>query len=154
MENNDKNLYEIGYLLIPIIPAEKISDEVNVLKSYIESNGGVVMAEEQPKMRDLSYEILHRVAGGKNSRYDTAHFGWVKFDLSPLMVKNVEAEIKKNPSFLRYLVINLSRDMGSPEKIDTKKTPIIKKPKKIADEVEIDKEIDNLLVEDDIVASI
>ena len=144
MENNDKNLYELGYLLIPVIPAEKLPEEASVLRSYVESNGGMIDSEGEPKMRKLSYEITHRVAGGKNTRYDDAHFGWLRFNISPENIKTIDSEMKKNTSVLRFMIINLSNEMGSPKRNEAKKTAI-KKAKKNISEKEIDKEIDSLL---------
>lgn len=145
MENNDKNLYELGYLLIPVISEEKLVEEANLVRSAIESNGGLIVNEEQPKMRKLSYEIAHNVAGGRRTRYDDAHFGWMRFNLSPASVKKMEEELKKNPSMLRYLVINLSKELGSSKNGEVSKKSVIRKTKKVVSEKEIDKEIDNLL---------
>lgn len=143
---NDKNLYELSYLLIPIVSAEKLPDEVNAIRAIIESNGGLILNEEQPKAKDLAYEISHVVAGGKRTRYESAYFGWMKFNLAQDAVSGVEVELKKNNVLLRYLIINLTRDIGNPPKNDSKKAQIIKKTKKVSSDKEIDKEIENLLI--------
>ncbi|MEI6297045.1 MAG: 30S ribosomal protein S6 [bacterium] len=146
---NDKNLYELGYLLIPVIAAEKLSEEVGAIRAVIESNNGVISNEEQPKVRKLAYEIAHNIAGSKRVRYEDAYFGWMKFNLSPELLEKVVEGLKKSSTLLRHLIINLSKDSGSTLKNDTNKAQVIKKTKKVASEKEIDKEIDNLLTKEE-----
>ncbi|HBM45875.1 MAG: hypothetical protein UT05_C0006G0024 [Parcubacteria group bacterium GW2011_GWF2_38_76] len=145
MDNSDKNVYELGYLLIPIIAPEKLVEEVNEIRNVIESSGGLVLFEEGAKSRKLAYEMSVDTTGGKRSKYDDAYFGWMKFSLSSDSVSKMEAELKKNPSVIRYLVINLTKE-GIPSSGAEIKKPIGgKRPKKTVSDKELDKEIDNLL---------
>lgn len=146
MESGEKNVYELGYLLIPVIAPEKIADEVNLVRSAIESNGGLVLFEEGAKERKLAYEMSHNVTGGKKNKYDDAYFGWMKFSLSSDAVKKMEEDLRKNPSMLRYLVINLTKEGTLSNGTEPKKPlGVGKKPRKTVSEKELDKEIDNLL---------
>lgn len=145
MESGDKNVYELGYLLIPIIAPEKIADEVNAVRAAIESSGGLVLFEEAAKERKLAYEMSHDITGGKRAKYDDAYFGWFKFSLSSDAVKTMEAELKKNQSLIRYLVINLTKEGSLSNGKDAKKSTGAKKPRKSVSDKELDKEIDNLL---------
>ena len=143
---NDKNLYELSYLLVPIITTEKLADEVNAIRGVIESKEGLILNEEHPKMRDLAYEIAHMVAGGKRTRYENAYFGWMKFNLAQDVLIKLNADLKKNNVLLRYLIINLTKEIGNPIKNDSNKIKMAKRTKKISSDKEIDKEIENLLV--------
>ncbi len=148
-KNQDKNLYELGYLLIPTIDAEKISEEVLQIKNIIESLDGVVEVEELPKMRNLAYEISQVLSGGKRNRHNEAYFGWMRFNLSPEGIVTFTEELKKNQSVLRSLIINLSKEGKNALKIAKPRGASIKRvPKTVSDKEEIDKEIDNLLTED------
>ncbi|HRY62869.1 MAG TPA: 30S ribosomal protein S6 [Candidatus Paceibacterota bacterium] len=147
MDSSDKNVYELGYLLIPIIAPEKLADEVNAIRALVESNGGLVLFEEAPKERKLAYEMSHDITGGRRAKYDDAFFGWMKFNLSADAVSKLDAGLKNNQSLIRYLIINLTKEGGDSNGAAEAKKPlgVGKKPKKTVSEKELDKEIDNLL---------
>jgi ribosomal protein S6 len=146
----DKNLYELGYLLVPTINADKIPEEVSVLRNALESFDGVIQSEEQPKMKKLSYEVSQDLAGGKRNKYEDAYFGWMRFDLSSEGIIKFGEELKKNDSILRHLIINLSKEGTNALKIGKPRSiPLKRVPKTASDKEEIDKEIDNLLAKND-----
>jgi len=154
MENSDKNLYELGYLLIPVVPMDKLPEEVNVLREVIESAGGLILNMEQPKMKKLAYEIAHNLAGGKKTRYEDAYFGWVNFQLTPEALAEVVSKVKNNVSILRHLVINLSSENNNLSKPEIKGKNGIKKGKRLMSDKDIDKEIDNLLTKNNTVEEV
>ena len=147
-----KRLYEVGYLLIPLIPEDKIADEVNVLRSHIENVGGFIVSEDQPKMRRLAYDIKQRGMASKRLRFGEAYFGWVRFQASSSEVLAVEEFFDKNNNVLRFMLIKPVKD--SPRVIRTPgvirpKVEAIKREKKgVMSDQELDKEIDMLLGQD------
>jgi ribosomal protein S6 len=145
MDSSEKKLYELGYLLIPVIAPEKLADEVSILRSVIESNGGLVLFEEAPKERKLSYEMAKEITGGRKAKYDDAYFGWMKFNLSSDAISKIDEEMKKSASVLRYLIINLTKEGAPLSGIEIKKPVVGRKAKRTVSEKELDKEIDNLL---------
>jgi len=148
-KNQDKNLYELGYLLIPTIDADRIPEEVSKIKNVLESLEGAVENEELPKMRELAYEVSQDLAGGKRIRFNEAYFGWMRFNLSPEGAVSFIDELKKNSSVLRNLVINLSKEGKNALKVAKPRNISLRRvPKTVSDKEVIDKEIDDLLTKD------
>lgn len=102
-------VYEVGYQIVPIVSADTLPAEVNAIRSLIASNGGVLISEEMPKLRDLAYELSRPVAG-KHERFETAYFGWMKFESSPSAIAAIQDGIEKNSNVLRYLLIKTVRE--------------------------------------------
>ncbi|MDO8493334.1 MAG: 30S ribosomal protein S6 [bacterium] len=150
MENDTtKKLYEVGYLLIPLIPEDKVADEVNTVRSYIENTGGFIVSEEQPKMRKLSYEIKQRGMASKKARFEDAYFGSMRFQATAEAVLAVNESLDKNDKILRFLMIKTVKEVprvprtGVPAKSKSEVVDLDKKV--IMSDVELDKEIDQLL---------
>jgi len=121
-ENIDKEtrIYEVGYLLVPTISEESLSEEVGVIKNVVIENKGVIIAEEMPKSKPLAYEMSKNIAN-KICKFNTAYFGWVKFGANSDMVLNIKDQLDKNSNILRHLIIKTVRE-------DTlAKKPIIKR---------------------------
>ncbi|MBI3633019.1 MAG: 30S ribosomal protein S6 [Candidatus Vogelbacteria bacterium] len=149
MEDTTKKLYEVGYLLIPLIPEDKVADEVNTLRSYIESANGFIVGEDQPKMRRLSYSIKQRGVASKKLRFEDAYFGWIRFQASGADALKINDSFDKNDKVLRYILIKPVKDVPRIPRLVTPAKPkaeIVKKEKKtVLSDQELDKEIDQLL---------
>jgi len=146
-------VYEIGYLLIPTIAEEQLAGEVQNIKSLIEKQEGVFITEDFPKLRPLAYQ-MKKTTGGTSAKYNQAYFGWVKFEINanavPLLIKDIE----KNNSILRYMIINTVRENTMyTQKAAYKPTEAgaegdkPEEAKEKMSEEEIDKTIENLVVE-------
>jgi ribosomal protein S6 len=85
MEKNDKgerlSVYEIGYLIATSIPEEKVPGEADTLKKIITDAGATIIADEAPQHEPLAYEMRKKTVSGAYNTYDSAYFGWVKFEL-------------------------------------------------------------------------
>lgn len=144
-----KKLYEVGYLLIPLISEDKVADEVNVLRAHVENAGGFIVGEDQPKMRKLAYEIKQRSMASKKSRFNDAYFGWMRFQASGEEALAVDGSFKKNDKILRYILIKPVKD--TPRVIRSvgatrPKIEVVNKDTKVTmSDQELDKEIDQLL---------
>ncbi len=108
-KETDAKVYELGYHLLPTLSEGDIAHEVSSLKSQIERRGGVILAEEAPKMIDLSYTMSKENAG-KLVKFNTTHFGWVKFEMAPLMAAELKADAGGNSNILRHLLITTVRE--------------------------------------------
>ena len=152
---SDKKIYEIGFQIIPSVPGDKIGEEYSAIKEIIEKNGAVIISDEMPKMRPLAYE-MRKESAGKYQKYNTAYFGWVKFESGAEGVLVIDAFFKKTPTVLRHLLIKTVREntMTAP------KIPLYKKaeapkmkietegdtPEKVKiSETELDKAIDDVI---------
>ena len=144
--------YEIGYLLSPLIPEEKLDGDISALRKLIEDRQGLITNEERGKMRKLAYNI-HKPALGK---LDSAYFGWMKFVANPEVLLEIKNFLDKEPNLVRFLLIEsakeeiarkparkITRPAGNREEKTISKTqPKVKTEIK---EEEIDKKLEELL---------
>lgn len=150
-ENSDEiAVYELGYHLAPETDDENISSEVSAIKSAIEKNGGNFIDEELPKKIQLAYDIVLSDAG-KRQRFDSAYFGWVKFDMEPSKIGNLKAVLEENKNIIRFLIIKTVRESTlAPKKILLERiivnTPVV--PKKLIKPTEEEKNKGPISVEE------
>jgi len=129
METEQK-MYEIGYLLSPLIPEEKLDEEIFVLRKSIEDKQGLIISEGRPKMQRLAYPI---------NKLETAYFGWIKFMAEPSSLPEI-----KNPQIIRFLITEIIKSSPA-KKIIKKKKAIIPGIKEGVKFEEIDKKLEELL---------
>lgn len=153
----DNRIYEIGFHIVSSIPEEKLPAEMAVIKELLEKNGAVFISEELPKLKHLTYKMT-KVVGARHLKFDTAYFGWVKFEMDPGKVEVVEKALKLSDTILRFLIIKTVRESTmsvlKPAYRPTEAKPIpgidvksdlsVKPP---VSEAELDKTIDALMVE-------
>ena len=154
----EEQIYELGFHILPTVPEEKLQGVVSRLEDSITENKGSIISEEFPKMRVLSYEIKKRVET-KYLAFDKAYFGWVKFETLPDSIDKIKKDIESNQDILRSIIVKTVKE----NTIHTPKSPIIMRENNIEEikipkyepiraekaeisEAEIDKSIDELLV--------
>lgn len=149
---DSKQVYEIGFHILPTVAEENLGDEVSLIRSAIEKNGAVI-SEEFPKMRDLTYE-MEKHLDAKNLRFDRAYFGWIKFEMESDQVAEVDSVAKNHPNVLRYLIIKTIREntlLTKPkeEEVKTEDSDSKEKPKEKEEmsEKEVDESIEELVIE-------
>ncbi len=152
-------VYELGFLLVPTIAEEHLSEKFQALKDLISSHGGQFISEDFPKMIPLQYEML-KVISNKNHRFNDAYFGWVKFDMEPEQVLLLDEEVKRSTDIIRFLLIKTVRENTVIGKKTLGKTEGKKRTSSKSDEEgvvaevspeQIDKEIDALVEETPVV---
>jgi len=147
------DVYEVGYLLVPTIAEENVGGEVTTLKDNLSSNGASFISEEFPKFIDLAYE-MSRLIDNKKQKFNSAYFGWVKFETTPSKAKTIKEMLDKDEKLIRFILIktvrentmsvkkSYSRQDGAKKKITLKTEKEESVP---IDEETIDKEIDALV---------
>lgn len=155
LENNtDSRIYEVGYLLAPTIDEGGIPAVYGNLKELISSLNGEIISDEIPRIRELAYTLGKDVQNVR-SKFDTAYFGWTKFEMEPEKVLELKKKLGLDPNFLRFLIIKAIKENTIVAKrfvrrdIVRRKTPGIagagnEVPVEINKE-EIDKEIDAMV---------
>lgn len=150
---DELTLYELGYLVLSTVKEDELEKETAQLKSVIERNGGLFIGEEgMPKIMKLAYTMI-KIISNKKTRFDSAYFGWVKFEASAENVLKINEEVKKLDNILRFILIKTVRE----SKLMTQRRPMVAKPKKdtpkdeVKEEkpiskVEVDKAIDELVI--------
>ncbi len=103
--NDERRVYELGYHMVPTLTEDELQKEVDSLRSAISELKGTIVSESEPALIELAYTMVIG-EGGKNTKYDTAFFGWIKFDLEPAQLAYLQDEvIADNKNILRHLLI-------------------------------------------------
>ncbi|MEK7581959.1 MAG: 30S ribosomal protein S6 [Patescibacteria group bacterium] len=102
-------IYEVGYLLAPSLPEEKLFQLVEDLKDAIVKDGGAIITEEFPKLRDLAYQIS-KIINRKKEIFGSALFGSVKFELEAENISNIKKHFESNEAVIRFLLITTVRE--------------------------------------------
>ena len=150
----NSRIYEVGYLLVPTLGEENMPSVYSGLKDLVVSLGGEIISDEMPKMIPLAY-TMHKVVQNVRSKFDTAYFGWIKFEVSPEKVLELKKKLDLDPNFIRFLTLKTVRENTIAAKRFIhkdlrRKTPTMKKDgenEAVApiDKEEIDKEIDAMV---------
>lgn len=102
-------LYEIAYLLSPLVMAENAVAEVDkVIKAPIDSLGGNLTSQLAPILRPLAYPVAKTVSG-KRQAYRDAYFGAARFELGSQPVLEFKNLLDKNEQLLRFMIMRLPK---------------------------------------------
>ena len=82
---------------------------MSAIKDILAKHKAEVIADEGAILRPLAYTMVKKI-GTVNRRFDTAYFGWIKFEAAPVEVRLIEKEVKEVESILRLLLINTVRE--------------------------------------------
>jgi len=156
MNDSDSRIYEIGFHVVPTVTEEEVVFVANTVKDLIESAKGAIIMDQNPSLMDLAYSIDHIVAN-KKSIYNSAYFGWIKFQMEPEAIHSIKDGLEKNENVFRFLIIKTVKEdtlMHKPVLKPRKKTAtaagVGKRPKEEKEEIsveEVDKAIADLVVE-------
>lgn len=109
-DNKETNrVYEVGYLVLPSIPEEKLEVIVTQLKKHVSDNSGEFISEEDPKSRRLAYQMEKRTEAG-NERISSAYFGWLKFEMPAENAVALKEKLSGMPELLRFLIMKTVRE--------------------------------------------
>lgn len=136
MEKETK-MYEIGYLLSPLISEENLDEEISALRKLIEDKQGFIMNENRARSQNLAYPV---------KGFNSAYFGWIKFAVSPEVLPEIKISGDK---IIRFLIIKTIKETAVPrliKKIVKKKISFERPKEKLGIKPEeIDKKIEELL---------
>jgi ribosomal protein S6 len=155
-KKTDSKIYEVGYHIISSVAEENVPQETEKIKAIIQKEGGVVVSEDQAKLRPLAY-VLKKAYAGSYKKFDKAYFGWVKFELTEGDVTKIDEALKAVESVLRYIIIKTVKEntifyqKQAPAFVEKEGTKVkaekADKDAKPASIEEIDKSIDDLIAE-------
>lgn len=109
LKEEQKQVYEIGYLLVSSIPEEKVAGEVASLKEVLSKKGAEFIGEENAELTSLAYTMTKKI-GAANKRFDQGYFGWFKFELAKSEIESVKKSFEENPNMLRALIISTVKE--------------------------------------------
>ncbi len=108
-------LYELGYLLTPLLAGDKVAETVESgLKALILTAGGEIKRENQPRLITLAYPIK-QVIEHKGSTFREAYFGSLYFEAPAEAISMIQAGLKKSPQLIRQLLIIVHQPLIRPE---------------------------------------
>ena len=148
-------VYEVGYHIVPTVSPENLGKEVDAIKAVLGNVGATVISEEAPKMMTLAYEML-KVVGPKRDYFETAYFGWIKFEAQPSAAVELKKALDLSEKVLRFIIVKTIREntmhgykflkdgKEAPRRVSDKKVEGMK-PEATAEE--LDKSIDKLVIE-------
>lgn len=169
IEDSETQVYELGFHVVSsvAVSADKqeegeLAVEVGSIKAIIEKQGGAFIAEEFPKKISLAYTMTKDI-DGKRHKFDTAYFGWFKFEMKTENIINVKDEMDKDKNILRFIIIKTVKESTlapksamapkeeTPKQIKRKPTLKAEEKEKKEEskmtEAELDKTIEELIVE-------
>jgi len=110
INNEEVKTYEIGYLMAPYVPTAEVKEAVEkAFKGPISRLGGVVTGELEPEIIPLAYTVTKSL-GGRRTKFNDAYFGALKFTLKPEQALLLKEEIEKTETVLRCLILALSKN--------------------------------------------
>ena len=108
-DHKEKGIYELGYLILPSLAEDNLSDVVNAIKGIIKKTGGEEFASEDPLKIDLAY-TMSKTIGARKYVVDDAYIGWVKFECEPNCIPEIQDAVQKLDEVLRFLLIKTTRE--------------------------------------------
>jgi ribosomal protein S6 len=119
----EPKVYEISYILVPSLPAEKVKETLASFKSLLAKSSAAILEEEAPALISLAYEMDKSSGGGSHQRFNEGYFGWIKFECSPSFIEEIRKAFELDPGMLRTMAISTVREktyLGKRAKSDTK----------------------------------
>lgn len=63
-----------------------------------------------PHSERLAYTIRKKTVSGSYEKYDTAYFGWIKFEVTSSAVESIKKIVEIHPSVIRMLMISTVKE--------------------------------------------
>lgn len=102
-------VYEVGFHIVPTVSPENLPKEVDAIKAILEKEKATIISEEFPKLRTLAYEMVKAVGQTRN-KFDSAYFGWIKFEGSTNLVAELNKALTASEKILRFLIVKTVRE--------------------------------------------
>ncbi len=109
MEKTETTVYELGYHVVPTIAAGDLAGEVTTIKDVLTNHGAVQISEEFPRTIKLAYRIEKQISG-KLEKFNSAYFGWIKFETTAAQAVALKAQLDTHKSILRSLLVKTVKE--------------------------------------------
>lgn len=107
-DTESTRLYEAAYLVAPTVAEEQTAGVILPLKDLLAGASARVVAEEAPKFRRLAYPIRVKRSGAASQVFDSAFFGWIRFEADAETALAAKKALASIPSIFRFLLIKPS----------------------------------------------
>jgi len=106
--SDERHSYELAFHVLPTVAEGEVPSVFESIKAQIIKSGAEIFDEEAPERFDLAYDIVKHYEG-KNRKFTSAYFGWVRFKASADTVAPLVESLEENSSLLRHLLIKLTK---------------------------------------------
>jgi ribosomal protein S6 len=108
--------YEFAFHILPTVAEGEVPQALSQIKAHITNTGATIFDEESPERIDLVYPIVKHLEG-KNRRFNSSYFGWIRFRLDGEKIGALQEELKNESNILRFLIVRLTKmDEANPFK--------------------------------------
>lgn len=107
-EERELGSYELAFHVLPTVAEGEVTTVFQSLKDIITKHKGELTTEESPARFDLAYEII-KFLEGRNRKFSSAYFGWIRFKLDPSEIEEINSEVEAKNELLRHLLIRLTK---------------------------------------------
>ena len=108
MLENEQQAYELAFHILPTVAEGEVQSVFDSIKTLITKEGGELFDEEAPERFELAYEIVKHLEG-KNRKFTSAYFGWVRFRVESSVIERLLEEVEGKNEILRHLLIKLTQ---------------------------------------------
>ena len=108
VDQDERFAYELAFHVLPTVAEGEVATVAEAIKALITEAGGEITNEEEPQRFDLAYEIVKHLEG-KNRKFSSAYFGWIRFSAPAQAVPGINEEMEARTDILRHLLIRLTR---------------------------------------------
>ena len=110
VEANERELasYELAFHVLPTVAEGEVTAVFQKLKDIITKSGAEIIGGEAPVRFELAYEII-KYLEGRNRKFTSAYFGWIRFKVEPSAIETVREEVEEVKELLRHLLIKLTK---------------------------------------------
>src|SRR6185503_1731978 len=108
-EETGSRIYEVVFLLVPTLAEEEVPAAFGNIKEVVASFGGAVISDEIPRNITLAY-TMSKVISNVRSKFNSAYFGWVKFEMDAEKVLEMKKKLDLDPQIIRFLILKTVKE--------------------------------------------
>lgn len=102
-------VYELGFLILPSIPEDRLSNVADSIREVFIKEGGVELDAEAPFKQPLAYSMSKTIGASRYVLSD-AYLGWIKFEVEPAKIVAIKAGVDKIGEVLRSILVKVPRE--------------------------------------------
>ena len=106
------NKFEVVLIFNPELATSALKNEINKLKSMLDTHSAKVINEENWGLRDLSYSI---------NKFKKAFYRFFQIETSSSIVKEINKELNQSENLMRYIFIKVKNHQELPTKLNEEK---------------------------------
>lgn len=108
LDSKEAQSYELAFHILPTIAEGEVNQVFESIKDLIKKEKGEIFDEEAPERFELAYEIVKHIEG-KNRKFKSAYFAWVRFKAVPSDIVVLNSEVAVQNAILRHLLVKLTK---------------------------------------------